>query len=47
MLTICLLILIYSMLKKPVASLVAKIKDADWKRPEKGNPSVEMGWFCS
>lgn len=33
MLTICLLILIYSMLKKPVASLVAKIKDADWKRP--------------
>ena len=32
MLTICLLILIYSMLKKPVASLVAKIKDADWKR---------------
>ena len=35
MLTICLLILIYSMLKKPVASLVAKIKDADWKRPVK------------
>ena len=35
MLTICLLILIYSMLKKPVASLVAKIKDADWTRPAK------------
>ncbi len=35
MLTICLLILIYSMLKKPVASLVAKIKDTDWKRPVK------------
>lgn len=35
MLTICLLILIYSMLKKPVASLVAKVKDADWTRPAK------------
>ena len=35
MLTICLLILFYSMLKKPVASLVAKVKDADWTRPAK------------
>ena len=32
MLTICLLLLLYSMLKKPVDSLVDKVKDADWKR---------------
>jgi uncharacterized membrane protein YkvA (DUF1232 family) len=33
MLTICLLLLLYSMLKKPVDSLVAKVKDAQWERP--------------
>lgn len=33
MLTICLLLLLYSMLKKPVDSLVAKVKDAKWGRP--------------
>jgi len=32
MLTICLLLLLYSMLKKPVDSLVAKVKDAKWDR---------------
>lgn len=33
MLTICLLILLYSMLRKPVGSLVDKVRDADWRRP--------------
>lgn len=33
MLTICLLLLLYSMLKKPVDALVAKVKDAKWERP--------------
>ena len=33
MLTICLLLLLYSMLKKPVDSLVAKVKGAQWERP--------------
>jgi uncharacterized membrane protein YkvA (DUF1232 family) len=33
MITICLLLLLYSMLKKPVDSLVAKVKDAQWERP--------------
>ena len=33
MLTICLLLLLYSMLKKPVDSLVAKVKDPKWERP--------------
>ena len=33
MLTICLLLLLYSMLKKPVDSLVEKVKDAKWDRP--------------
>lgn len=33
MLTVCLLLLLYSMLKKPVDSLVEKVKDAKWDRP--------------
>lgn len=33
MLTICLLLLLYSMLKKPVDSLIDKVKDAKWERP--------------
>ena len=35
MLTICLLLLLYSMLKKPIDSLAGKVDDADWKRPVK------------
>ena len=33
MLTICLLLLLYSMLKKPVDSLIEKVRDAKWDRP--------------
>ena len=35
MLTICLILLVYSILGKPVGNLLEKLRGADWKRPVK------------